>query len=246
MKKSCCRVKVVYNGTDGPVNGLINIRPMTGEEEQILATPRFVKKGNALNMIFNRCIRENINPENLLSEDRTFLLIYLRGISYGTDYEIQIKCPDTERQFNTTIDLDTLEIIRCPDDFNQSKLSGTLPKSKLKFEYRLSRGKDDVDLQQYRDSKMKAYGETVLDDTITYRIALLVNNIANITNKEELKVLLKNLHIQDVNYIRNVINNPPFGIDTKISILSPFSNEDFEIELPLDSGFFFPRNKKAN
>ena len=33
-----------YNGSDGPTNGKIHIRPMVGEEEQILATPRFVKK----------------------------------------------------------------------------------------------------------------------------------------------------------------------------------------------------------
>jgi len=234
-----------YDGTDGPTNGIINIRPMTGEEEQILATPRFVKRGNAINMIFNKCIRENINPENLLSEDRTFLLIYLRGISYGTDYEIQIKCPDTEKQFNTTIDLDTLEVKRCPDDFGPNSLSGILPKSELRFSYRLSRGKDDAEVQQYRESKIKAYGETASDDTITFRIAQLINSIGSITNKEELKVLIRSLHIQDVNYMRNIINNPPFGMDTNVSILSPYSNEEFDIDLPLDSGFFFPKNKKA-
>ena len=234
-----------YDGTDGPTNGIIHIRPMTGEEEQILATPRFVKRGNAINMIFDKCIRENINPENMLSEDRTFLLIYLRGISYGTDYEIQIKCPDTDRQFSTTVDLDTLEIIRCSDDYGPSSLSGILPKSKYRFSYRLSRGKDDTEIQQYRESKIKAYGETASDDTITFRVAQLLNNIENITDKEELKVLIKNLHIKDVNYIRNMINDPPFGINTTVTILSPFSNEDFDIDLPLDSGFFFPKNKKA-
>ena len=65
-----------YDGTDGPTDGILHIRPMTGEEEQILATPRFVRKGTAINMIFSRCIQEPIKPENLLSADRTFLLIY--------------------------------------------------------------------------------------------------------------------------------------------------------------------------
>ena len=49
---------VFYNGEDGPADGILHIRPMTGEEEQILATPRFVRKGQSLNMIFSRCIRE--------------------------------------------------------------------------------------------------------------------------------------------------------------------------------------------
>jgi hypothetical protein len=235
-----------YDGTDGPINGIINIRPMTGEEEQILATQRFIKKGIAINMIYSKCILENIRPENLLSQDRTFILIYLRGISYGTDYEVQVKCPETDRQFNATIDLDTLEVIRCPDNFGPDSLSGVLPKSGFKFNYRLSRGKDETDLQNYRESKIKAFGETTSDDTLTYRIAQLINSIENIVNKEELKVLIRSLPIQDVNYIRNMINNPPFGMETNVSILSPYSNQDFEIDLPLDSGFFFPRNKKAN
>jgi hypothetical protein len=235
-----------YDGTDGPTNGIIHIRPMTGEEEQILATPRFVKKNTAINMIFSKCIREDIKPENLLSQDRTFLLIYLRGISYGTDYDIQIKCPETERQFATTVDLDTLEIIRCPDNFGPNNLNGVLPKSKYKFSYRFGKGKDETDLQQYRESKIKAFSETALDDTMTFRLALLLNSVETITDKEELKVLLRNLSIQDVNYIRNIINDPPFGMETNITVLSPYSNEDFEIELPLDSGFFFPKSKKAN
>ena len=235
-----------YDGTDGPINGIINIRPMTGEEEQILATQRFIKKGIAINMIYSKCILENIRPENLLSQDRTFILIYLRGISYGTDYEVQVKCPETDRQFNATIDLDTLEVIRCPDNFGPDSLSGVLPKSGFKFNYRLSRGKDETDLQNYRESKIKAFGETTSDDTLTYRIAQLIKSIENIVNKEELKVLIRSLPIQDVNYIRNMINNPPFGMETNVSILSPYSNQDFEIDLPLDSGFFFPRNKKAN
>ncbi len=235
-----------YDGTDGPTNGIIHIRPMTGEEEQILATPRFVKKGVAVNMIFSKCILENIKPENLLAQDRTFLLIYLRGISYGTDYEIQIRCPDTDKQFSTTVDLDTLEIIRCPDDFGPNNLNGVLPKSKLKFSYRLGRGKDELELQQYRESRAKSFGETSTDDTLTYRIAQLLNSIESISDKEELKVVIRSLPIQDVNYIRNLINDPPFGMVTSVSILSPYSNEDFDIELPLDSGFFFPKSKKAN
>jgi hypothetical protein len=235
-----------YDGTDGPANGVINIRPMTGEEEQILATPRFVKKGIAINMIFSKCIRENFKTENFLSQDRTFILIYLRGISYGTDYEVQMRCPETDRQFSTTVDLDTLEITRCPDNFGISNLTGVLPKSNLKFSYRFGRGRDETEMQQYKDSKLKSLGEMASDDTLTFRIAQLVNHIENISDKEELKVLIRSLPIQDVNYIRNVINNPPFGMETNVSILSPYSNEEFEIDLPLDSGFFFPRNKKAN
>lgn len=55
-----------YDGTDGPVDGKIHIRPMTGEEEQILATPRFVKKGIAINMIFQNVLKNQLSQKIFL------------------------------------------------------------------------------------------------------------------------------------------------------------------------------------
>ena len=234
-----------YDGTDGPVDGKIHIRPMTGEEEQILATPRFVKKGIAINMIFSKCIKEPIKPENLLTADRTFLLIYLRGISYGSDYEVQVKCPETDRTFQTTIDIDSIPVERCPDNFSQNDLFGVLPKSGLKFGYRLSKGRDENELQEYRERRLKAFGDSAADDTLIFRTAQLINNIESINEKEDIKVVLKNLPIQDVSYLRNLVNEPPFGVDTKVTIVSPYNNEEFEIDLPLEANFFFPRSKKG-
>ena len=162
-----------YDGTDGPSDGKLHIRPMTGEEEQILATPRFVRKGQAINMIFSRCIKEPFKPENLLSVDRTFILIYLRGISYGSEYEVEVKDPETDRKFTTVIDLDTLPKENCPPDFG-NPLQDTLPKSGLHFTYRLSRGKDENELQEYRDRRLKQFGDSATDDTLLYRSAQLV------------------------------------------------------------------------
>lgn len=232
-----------YDGTDGPTDGKLHIRPMTGEEEQILATPRFVRKGQAINMIFSRCIKENFKPENLLSVDRTFLLIYLRGISYGSEYEVEVKDPETDRKFSTVIDLDTLPKENCPLDFNPP-LEDVLPKSGLPFTYRLSRGKDENELQEYRERRLKQFGDSATDDTLIFRSAQLLESIAGISSKMEIQVILKNLPIQDLSYLRSVVNEPPFGVDTKVTLLSPMSSEEFEVDLPLEANFFFPRRKK--
>jgi hypothetical protein len=234
-----------YDGTDGPTDGKLHVRPMTGEEESILATPRFVKKGQAINMIFSRCIQENYRPESLLSVDRTYLLIYLRGISYGNEYEVEVKDPDSDRKFSTVIDLNSLPVDFCPNDFGPI-LTDVLPKSSLEFTYRLSRGKDEQELQDHRERRLKQFGDSGADDTLLYRTAQLTDSIANITDKNELQILLKNLPIQDLSYLRGIVNEPPFGVDTKVSILSPLSSEEFEVELPLEANFFFPRRKKKD
>jgi hypothetical protein len=231
-----------YNGEDGPADGVINIRPMTGEEEQILATQRFVKKGTALDMIFSRCIKESYRVENFLTVDRTYLLIYLRGISYSNLYEVEIKCPECESKFSTEIDLNDLEVEYCPENFGPI-LEDRLPSSGLNFSYRLSRGGDEAEIQKYRERRIKNFGDAS-DDTLIYRTAMLLEKIEGITDKKELQTLIRNLPISDVNYLRNCTNEPPFGVDTKVSIACPMCLGEFEAELPLESNFFFPRKKK--
>lgn len=234
-----------YDGSDGPTNGKLHIRKMTGEEESILATPRFVRKGEAVNMIFDRCIQENIDPEELLTEDRTYLLIYLRGISYSPNYDVELRCPDTDQVFAENINLNDLYIDNCPADFDQNSLKDTLPQSGFKFQYRLSRGRDETAVNAHRERMVKDFDRSnEADDTLIFRAALLVDHIEGLTDKMELQFLIKKLPIADVAYLRSLINEPPFGVDTQVTVNSPYTMQEFKVDLPLEANFFFPRLRK--
>jgi len=224
----------------------VHVRPMTGEEEQILATPRFVKRGKAIDMIFQRCIQENIITENLLSADRTHLLIYLRGISYTPEYDVEIKCPECGIKFSTVIDLNMLDVEDCPEDFGQDQLSGILPVSGFSYRYRLSTGTDEQAISQYRDRRISKWGDQSEDDTLLYRTALLLEELEGVTMIKEIQHLLKRLPIADVAHLRNEISVPPFGVDTEIGMLCPSCTEEFTIDLPLETSFFFPRKKMVS
>lgn len=222
----------------------VHVRPMTGEEEQILATPRFVKKGVAIDKIFQRCIRENIDTRELLSVDRNHLLIYLRGISYTPEYDVEIKCPACATKFSTTIDLNLLEIDSCPADFGPEALSGVLPASGFSYSYRLSTGEDEQAISNYRDRRIQMWGDSSEDDTLLYRTVILLEEIEGVKDKKELMVLLKRLPIVDVAHLRNEVSDPPFGVDTEVEIVCPACAEEFHIDLPLETNFFFPRKKE--
>lgn len=235
---------VFYDGKNGPSDGILHIRRMVGEEEQILATPRYVKNGLAVNMIFKKCLQESYPADKLLSADRTFLLIKLRGISYGHEYEVELKCPECSRKFNHVIDLN-LGVNQCPDNI-QTNLEGKLPISGYTFAYRYSRGEDETSLQAYRDNQLRLFGNTGADDSLMFRTASLLEHIEGLTDKKELTTLLKHLPIQDVAYLRNVVTDPPFGVDTKCQVQCGGCFADFEVELPLEASFFFPRQKRMD
>jgi hypothetical protein len=236
---------VFYNGSDGPTDGILHLRPMTGEEEQILATPRFIKRGVAINMIFQRCLKENFKTDEFLSIDRTYLIIYLRGISYGPEYEVEVRCAECDKNFNHTINLSNLLIKPCPPDFT-SPLTDTMPKCGIKVNWRLMRGKEESMVTDHRERFIKQYGDSSADDSLLYRMALMIEDIEGIKEKTEIMILLKKLPIQDIAYLRGLALDPPFGVDTKVPIACPFCYSDFDVELPLESGFFFPRLKRRN
>lgn len=233
-----------YNGTDGPTDGVVYLRPMTGEEEQILATPRFVKRGKAIDMIFESCIQDKIDASKLLSVDRTYLLIYLRGISYTPKYEVEVMCPSCSHKYPAEIDLDALNVEECPEDFNEGSLEGVLPTSEFKFAYRLARGADDATVTAYREQRSKAFGDAGTDDTLHYRTALLLSDIEGITDKSQIQQLAKKLPINDIAYIRDLVNNPPFGVDTDVEMLCPACYHEYKVDLPLEANFFFPRQRR--
>jgi len=241
-----------YDGQDGPADGKLRVRPMTGNEEKILATPRFVKKGQAVNMIFKNCVAEKFDPEDLLTVDRTYLLIYLRGISYTPDYDVEIKCTECTNKFQTTVNLDTLYCDYCPDDFSETSLTDTLPYTGFRFKYRLSKGRDETLIQEHRDRRVKNFGDSAHDDTLLYRASLLVEWIESpsgqiLTGQGPIQTVLEHLPIKDVAYIRNLLTDPPFGVDTKITLACPLCQNEFSADLPLEANFFFPRtrNKKV-
>ena len=175
---------------------------------------------------------------------RTHLLIYLRGISYTPDYDVEIKCPECSTKFQTVIDLNTLEVEECPRTFGPDSLEGVLPQSGFKYRYRLSTGRDEQQISNYRDKRIQDFGDQSEDDTLLYRTAMLLEEIEGVRLLREIQFLLKKLPIADVAALRNEINQPPFGVKTEIPILCPACSEEFKIDLPLETSFFFPRKKE--
>ncbi len=226
------------------IPGVLHVKPMTGYEEQIMTSQRFVKKGEAIDKIFEKCIKEPINPKELLVEDRTYILIFLRGISHTPEYDVEIKCPNCDFKFNELIHLNNLELEMCDDNFSEDNLRGVLPTSGFRFSYRFPTGTDDVLVNNYRERRLKEFNKDQEDDSWFYRTSLLLHNIEDVTDKQELIMVLKKLPVNDVAFLRNEINDPPFGVNTLVPCLCNKCNEEFEVELPYEANFFFPKKKK--
>ena len=157
---------------------------------------------------------------------------------------IQIKCQECDAKLPQSINLNSLNVESCPAEYGPI-LQDVLPTSNLPFVYRLPRGQDEQELIEYRERNNKAWGDSKPDDTLIYRSAMLLENIDGINQRDQLSNILRNLSVNDVSYIRNCTNEPPFGVDTKIEVVCRNCWHEFEVEMPMESNFFFPRRKKV-
>ena len=99
----------------------LELREMTGAEEELLTNQRLIRSGEAINQVLRNCfvrLGEKTDPDlaevmNLLSGDRLFALVRLRQISLGDEVELELSCPNSACRMTNfvTVNLDTGETV---------------------------------------------------------------------------------------------------------------------------------------
>ena len=85
----------------------ITIRPMTFEDEKALVSAG--KNEDPVNLTLQRCTT-NIKIPDLLAMDKFYLIMKLREISYGDDYNTMLVCSHCKAENPTTIRLSHLNV----------------------------------------------------------------------------------------------------------------------------------------
>jgi len=223
------------------LSGRIMIRPMTMVEEKILATSRLIKTGQALDMMFRNCIKSDIDPKDLLSSDRIFLMFWLRALSYGAEYEFTLHCPNPTctKKFKYRVDIKQQPIKEIAKDFTEP-VELKLPKSGATIFYKLPRGRTEEQARALRDKAAVKFSE--VDNAATDRLQLLIDRIIT-PEGEELNPnlwdkFLNSLLAYDSAIIREDMNGKDAGIEPVKDIQCPYCDEMFDEEIPITAEFF--------
>jgi len=207
----------VYNLEDP--GAPITIRPMTFEDEKALVSAR--KGDDPVNLILQRCTT-NIKIPDLLSMDKLYLIMKLREISYGDDYNTLLVCSHCKAENPTTVKLSQLNVNPVPDDF-EDPITVMLPTIKKEAKVRLPR---------VRDERMMMDTQAALD-----QIWRFVVEIDGHTDKSIIAPVVDKLPLRDVRTILNAIKTD-YGVDTKIKFECNSCGGVTVVDLPIDSNFF--------
>ena len=191
------------------------------DEERILNSKG--KGSNIINMLVDTCV-QGVNVQELLTMDKLFLLMKIRELSYGSEYEFPIGCTQCHKEIITTIDLDShFKIKEVPEDFTDPR-EITLPKLGVDVKVVFPRTRDEAYLE---DSK-----------TVIKNLYRFVISLGEITDPVLISKAIKRMHIQDVKTIIKEVNREEYGIDPRFMFECPSCKNSTLMAIPLGVDFF--------
>ena len=95
-----------YNNLEGSVE----IRPFTYEEEKLLRSISKVSQGKgAIEKIFDNCVK-GVPYDALTIPDKSFILFKLREISYGNEYPVVFNCTNCQTDNRMRVEISELPV----------------------------------------------------------------------------------------------------------------------------------------
>lgn len=220
----------------------LDIRAMTAKEEDILTSRSLIKKGTVITELIKSClVDKTLNVNDMISGDRNALMTALRITGYGSDYTVQVDCPECGAVNKPTFSLAELPIKRLeltPIAEGANLFEFQLPVTKKKVHFKFLTGKDEAEMSTIAERKKKQ-GQKA-DALITSRLEYSIISIDGITDKGKINMFIRNMPARDSLSLRKHIDKNEPGIDMKAWMQCVECTEHSEVNLPLGATFFWP------
>jgi hypothetical protein len=215
-----------------PSGNEIELKEMTGAEEELLTNQRLIRTGDAINQVLRNCfvrIGENAEPIvndvlDLLSGDRLFALMRLRQISLGDEVELELACPNSACRMTNyvAVNLEELEVTPYTD---QREFDFKLPGSKKTVRFGFLDGHKEKRLAGLREPNITS--------------AMLIR-ILNIDGKPPSKKILAEMSMRDRSALRQEMSRVDAGIDTSVEVACDGCGTRIRTHLEAEPAFLFP------
>lgn len=225
--------------------GVVNVLEMTGKHENILLSQKFRKNNTQYEELLRQLIVEKyvgFKPEDLVIEDKLYLIIAIRIINLGQYINVKsFMCPHCyQHSENQQVDLGELkdnERKVQPDTDNINEFTTTLPKSGDKVTLGILTSGDELELQKI----MEKIGGSNDTDGISYLFAILIKKInGDVQSLGTKKEYYDDLPIRDTKHIQKFLSDCTGNNSLRVDWKCPKCNEISERTLQFTEEFFFP------
>jgi hypothetical protein len=217
----------------------VKVGYLTASDENILASLNYnksVKESIVLPLLRNKIYEPDLRAEELLDGDLEALLIFLRNTSFGPEYVVELLDPQTEKEFQATILLDELNIIKTPFEPNEDGLFETiLPRSGANVKLRLLTLRDQIEMDEF----IANYPTGRLAPRATLRLQRNIVELNGSTDQGEIAKFVESMPIMDSKHIKNFLNENEPRLDLRKEVIAP-SGEKVNVTITFGVEFFRP------
>lgn len=234
--------KVYPAGSALHLKEMVEIRPMTAREEDILTSRALIKKGTVVNELIKSClIDRSINVSDMLLGDRNALMVAIRITGYGPDYTAEIQCNDCDVKSEQVFNLTELPIKRLdlePVIEGANLFEFLLPHTKKKVRFKFTTGRDEEE-QTATQEKQKKMGINT-DSTVTTSLLQALVSVEGIEDRFKISNFVKMMPARDSLALRNYIRDNEPGLTMKQEVVCPSCGHSEEVNMPLGVTFLWP------
>jgi len=220
----------------------LEIRPMTAKDEDILMSRAYIKKGIVINKLIESClVDKSINVEELIAGDKNALMVALRITGYGSEYVVDVTCPECGSQNNYTFDLSSLPIKTLevePTSIGNNEFEVVLPVTKKTVCVKFLDGYDEKEMNIVNERKKKSGIRN--QSSVTDRLKYAIISVDDIKDKNKISFFVKNMPVRDSLALRKFLDSQEPGVEMKSYYTCESCYEESEVDVPITSQFFWP------
>lgn len=223
---------------------IVKFKPVTTGQIKKLLTyeneTNYVVQEQALDdLISSSVLSEGFNIDDLYIYDRMYLLMEIRKKTKGEVLEFKIDCPECKSQSLNRIDLNQLELTELEDERNRIVDFGQI-KVHLRHMKRIHQ-KEDIRPQHFPKGlgdTQKAYIFQVLFHACSIDKIETPSGIDEDIPMKDRIYFIENIPMNQVEKIRDEINNMAFGWDLEYKIVCPHCGYENKESIPIQQNFF--------
>jgi hypothetical protein len=128
---------LVYPTTSLLRKGYVEMRHMTAYDEDILTNASYIQQGIVFDKLLASLIIDDIDVNDIAACDKDGLIINARVLGYGSEYNVSVTDPNTNKTIQAGINLtglQTKEFLLIPDDLGEFDYAVNST-TKIKFKY---------------------------------------------------------------------------------------------------------------
>lgn len=187
------------------------------------------------NLLRNKIYEPDFKIEDLIESDIEAILIFLRNTSFGPEMTLNLIDPQTKKNFQTNVSLESLKIIEGKKPEEDGTFLTTLPKTGYDVKLKPLNYGEIIEINNYE----KTYPQGRVAPKVTWRLMKQIVEINGTKDKGEINKIIEQMPIMDSKYIKTFLDDNMPKLDLTRTVTAP-SGEKLVINVGFGVDFFRP------